>query len=468
MKKMKFILKITLIAATILLLSEACIFAATGKAKVSSLRVRKKATTDSAVLETLAAGDTVEILAEEGSWYKVKAKGVTGYVSKQYLDTGDNSSNVQEEPKSNDEQQNKEENKVEENKTEEKKEEQQPVEEEKKEEPANNEQENKVEEEKKQVITKKIYKTSENASVCILPVITSDTIGEIKKNEEVNVISTAGLWAYVKTNNISGWIKLDKLLNEEITETVSNTENNNQKQEEKIETNNQNTNTNTSFEKKTMYVKGTTVNVREKADKNSNIVCAVFINETINVVGQENNWYKIEYKGKKGYIRSDLLSDKKVETASRDTVERKTLVNEIPSTANEKAESVPVSSSGVTGNDIVEYAKQFKGYSYVYGAAGPNAFDCSGFTSYVYNHFGYKLNRTSRDQAKNGTAVTGALQPGDILVFTNSSGSAIGHVGIYMGNDKFIHASDSTTGVIISNLSDKCNKSKYVGARRII
>ena len=467
MKKFKFILKITIIVAAILLLSEVCIYAATGKAKVSSLRVRKKATTDSAVLETLAAGDTVDILAEEGSWYKVKAKGVTGYVSKQYLDTGDNNSNVQEEQKNNEEQQNKEENKVEENK-EENKEEQQTVVEEKKEEPANNEQENKVEEKKEIVITKKLYKTSDNTSVCILPVITSDTIGNIKKNEEVNVISYAGLWAYVKTNNISGWIKIDKLLNEDIKETVTNTENenNNQKPEEKpVENNN---NTNTSFEKKTMYVKGTTVNVREKADKTSNIVCAVFMNETINVIGQENNWYKIEYKGQKGYIRSDLLSDKKIETASRDTVERKTLVNEIPSTANEKAESVPVSSSGVTGNDIVEYAKQFKGYSYVYGAAGPNAFDCSGFTSYVYNHFGYKLNRTSRDQAKNGTAVTGALQPGDILVFTNSSGSAIGHVGIYMGNDKFIHASDSTTGVIISNLSDKCNKSKYVGARRII
>ena len=86
---------------------------------------------------------------------------------------------------------------------------------------------------------------------------------------------------------------------------------------------------------------------------------------------------------------------------------------------------------------------------------------------YVYKHFGYSLSHSSRVQATQGKAVTGELQPGDILVFTNG-GSTVGHVGIYIGNDKFIHASDSTTGVIISNLSARWNKSKYVGARRIL
>ena len=129
--------------------------------------------------------------------------------------------------------------------------------------------------------------------------------------------------------------------------------------------------------------------------------------------------------------------------------------------------SVPVSSSGVTGTDIANYAKQFVGCKYVYGHAGPSSFDCSGLTMYVYKHFGYNLSHSSRTQATQGKAVTGDLQPGDILVFSNN-GKTVGHVGIYLGNDKFVHASDSSTGVIISNLSDRWNKSKYWGARRIL
>ena len=67
---------------------------------------------------------------------------------------------------------------------------------------------------------------------------------------------------------------------------------------------------------------------------------------------------------------------------------------------------------------------------------------------YVYQHFGYSLSHSSKVQATQGVAVTGDLQPGDILVFSND-GRTVGHVGIYIGNDKFVHASDSTTGVII-------------------
>ena len=86
---------------------------------------------------------------------------------------------------------------------------------------------------------------------------------------------------------------------------------------------------------------------------------------------------------------------------------------------------------------------------------------------YVYKHFGYSLSHSSRVQATQGVKVTGELQPGDILVFSND-GKQVGHVGLYIGNDKFIHASDSTTGVIISNLHDSWNIKKYWGARRIL
>ena len=110
------------------------------------------------------------------------------------------------------------------------------------------------------------------------------------------------------------------------------------------------------------------------------------------------------------------------------------------------------------------------GYDYVLGGTSPKTgFDCSGFTRYVYNHFGYKISRTSKTQAKDVKEVAKSdLQPGDIIIFKNQSLTAIGHVGIYIGNNKFIHASNPQDGVKITSLSDSYYVKNYKGARRII
>lgn len=120
--------------------------------------------------------------------------------------------------------------------------------------------------------------------------------------------------------------------------------------------------------------------------------------------------------------------------------------------------------------EIVEYALQFVGYPYVYGGSSPKGFDCSGFTSYVYKHFGYNINRSASTQLDNGKAVSmSELQPGDLVIFKkgNSSKRAT-HVGLYIGNNQFVHASTSKVGVIISRLSDSYYTKGFVGGRRII
>lgn len=122
-------------------------------------------------------------------------------------------------------------------------------------------------------------------------------------------------------------------------------------------------------------------------------------------------------------------------------------------------------------SQIVAYAHTFLGLPYVYGGNGPNSFDCSGLTKYVYKHFGYNINRTATQQLKNGITVSKEnLQPGD-LVFFNSEGTGVNratHVGIYIGNGEFLHASNKRLGVTITSLSDPYRLRTYTTARRII
>lgn len=122
------------------------------------------------------------------------------------------------------------------------------------------------------------------------------------------------------------------------------------------------------------------------------------------------------------------------------------------------------------GQTIAEYAKQYDGVRYVYGAESPkHGFDCSGLVYHVYTHFGFALPRRASVQYKNGVSVGQPdLQPGDLVFFDTNGGSrSISHVGIYIGDGQFIHASTSR-GVMISRLDDNYWSKAYYGAKRII
>ncbi|SIS65310.1 C40 family peptidase [Alicyclobacillus vulcanalis] len=118
------------------------------------------------------------------------------------------------------------------------------------------------------------------------------------------------------------------------------------------------------------------------------------------------------------------------------------------------------------GFAVADYARNFLGDPYEWGAAGPSAFDCSGLIQYVYAHFYIQLPRTSYAQYDVGIPVSeGNLQPGDI-VFFDTYGSGPSHDGIYIGNGQFINA--ASVSVEIDSLSDPYWASHYVGARRVI
>jgi len=119
-----------------------------------------------------------------------------------------------------------------------------------------------------------------------------------------------------------------------------------------------------------------------------------------------------------------------------------------------------------TNSKLVDYAKKFQGVRYSWGSSSPKGFDCSGFTSYVLKNFGVNLEHQASRQFNKGTKVErNKLWPGD-LVFFKTGRAAVGHVGIYIGNDNFIHASTSKKKVVIDSLSQYSKYSTYIGARR--
>lgn len=209
---------------------------------------------------------------------------------------------------------------------------------------------------------------------------------------------------------------------------------------------------------------GSGLRVRQGPGTNYAILATVSDGTQYAITGKTDGWYQICYNGRTGYVSADYILEKDQNGAL--TVpgpDNSEIGSEIGTIAP------PESFDGELAQRIVNYALQFKGYPYVYAEEGPNAFDCSGLTWYVYKQFGYSLNRSSKDQINNGTAVLKPeLQLGD-LVFFSKNGSYPTHVGLYIGEGNFIHASTPQSGVKIDSLySSYYDSDYYLGARRII
>lgn len=128
----------------------------------------------------------------------------------------------------------------------------------------------------------------------------------------------------------------------------------------------------------------------------------------------------------------------------------------------------PKASGGASA--LVNYALGHKGKSYVYGATGPNSFDCSGFSSYVYRQFGVSIPRTSSAQSSwsGGTKISSksSLQGGDLVFF--AKGGRVYHVGIYIGGGQFVHAQSKKTGVVVSSINSGSYSKNFIWGRRIL
>ncbi len=123
--------------------------------------------------------------------------------------------------------------------------------------------------------------------------------------------------------------------------------------------------------------------------------------------------------------------------------------------------------------DEIEWnAKELLGHKYVWGATGPMTYDCSGFTRKIFSDVGIHLPRVSREQAKQGQLISFyELKKGDLVFFATKKGhpNRVTHVGIYLGDGNFIHASSSAKKVVICNFEKQCfYKKHFLWARRVI
>lgn len=173
---------------------------------------------------------------------------------------------------------------------------------------------------------------------------------------------------------------------------------------------------------------------------------------------------KIETKSKET-TNKEIANEKTIndETINNETINKENINKE---TTNKKSTSKVRLSRGsiaVSGSDVVAYASKFLGTPYLWGGTTPEGFDCSGFTQYVYKHFGINVGRTTKNQIYDGYAVSrDQLQPGD-LVFYGKNGIP-SHMGIYIGDGMYIHAPRTGDVIKISPYDRK----DYITARRVI
>ena len=427
-KTIKNILMMAIMGFTLMFFTNISFATNTGKVNVETANLRETADEESRILVQLSINDNVEILGESGNWYQVKSNNVTGYVRKDLLTVEDSQK----------EQKTEETNTVQKEQTT----------------TETNTEEN---QESQDQSASRIVK--EDSKLKIVPTINATDIIEVKKDEEVTVIEEINSWVCIEKETAKGWIRADKLMTKEEKEAQVQAAKEAEKQAQTVQ--------------KTMYIAETRVNLRKEPNQESESLAKLTLNTQVDVYSEENGWSRVKVNGTEGYILSSLLSDTKKEekTTSRGaTTSRKAPTTTKTETKTEKTKQEKSSNPAVSGkgSTVVETAKKYLGAKYVYGASGPNSFDCSGFTSYVFKLHGVSLSRTAKGQYSNGTAVSRAnLQPGDLVMF-GPSASGINHVGIYIGGGKIIHAENPSSGVTIDTINSGYYNKNYVGARRVI
>ena len=352
-----------LTVVTAALLAVTAFAAESGSVNVNALRLRSEPSTDSPTIAYLNTGAKVDILEDQGEWYKVEYKGSVGYLFAEYVSYGDSA-----------------------------------------------------------VVTSKVSAESVAGKTGVItgstvnfrsgPSTDDAIVTTLADGTEMTIITVIDDWCQVEWDGSEGYVKADYVSVDGLP-----------------------------LMDPRGLVTGSCVNMRSAPTTDASVVTKVYGGNIVDLLAVEGDWFSVSYNGQTGYIRSDFLH---VYTGA--------------------------ASSGL-GSDIVATAKQYIGTRYAYGGASASGFDCSGFTMYIFKQYGYSLPHSATSQwNSSGTYVSRAdLQAGDLVLFcdpSRSNGKACSHVGIYIGDGDFIHASTSS-GVIISSLYESYYNGYFVGGKRV-
>ena len=491
---MNKIKKVAIISIATMCLACNNVFAETKEINTAT-RVRKEASKESGIVTVLYPGNDVEVLSNDGEWSKIKRGDYTGYVKTEFLkELEDKDEEIETTNKVKNEIKNEVKNEVKiENKV------------------TNTAVNNTVKNEvtnSDNIITDTLKTLPEGkiailikTELNVLPNFFSNSITELDAGTELNIVDEINNWYKVSTSDeTQGWIlkskTTNKVLNSEFVENTDESKNENEnKTTEKVENNKVEDKTNVSERKEsstTVNKKGIvnveTANVRKSASTSSDKVGFLDYDDIVNIISEENGFYKITTDKVNGYVSKTLITidDEKISSrslaeerkeevlrkeAERNKEEKKenlveTAVPEVKEEINSTAEY------SANGDSVANYARQFLGMKYVLGGKTPETgFDCAGFTKYVYKKFGYTLGTIASAQTTVGTDVTSMadLKVGDLILFQNEEKTKIGHTGVYLGNGEFIHAANPDRGVVIDNLNTSTYyNTRFVIAKRIV
>lgn len=201
--------------------------------------------------------------------------------------------------------------------------------------------------------------------------------------------------------------------------------------------------------------------VHYSASYGSTVIGCLKDGTKVTVLGTKGSFYKIDCYDMNGYI---AMSQVTVDESGAYYVN----ANE-ESFESTRLDSYSVQQAMQLSSQIVKLSQKYIGVPYRLGGTTPRAFDCSGFTQYVYREAGIAINRTVANQLCNGVIIAKEdLQPGDLVIFSNTGGRGFAsHVGIYLGNGQLIHASE-TKGITIVDLDSTYFAKHYQCARRVI